>query len=818
MNDELREPKWVGKSFPAKEILRYVRGRGEYIDDVKLPNMWHAADLRSPYAHARIKHIDTEEALKLDGVKGVLLGKDIPDMSNPFPAAGVSPKLKFYSMAVDKVRYMGEPVATVLAKNRYIAEDALDLIHVEYEPLPAVVDQEKALEEGAPILHEEVGTNLINHRILHWGDVDKAFKDADVVVEDRFVFHSYAGTPIENFGVVAKFDPSEDFLTLWANFVGPFSLYYIMAMALKMPENKIRFIVPRDIGGSFGIKCGIFVDVVRIALVAKRFDCAVKWIQDRHEHMVGGGRHSGRISYVKIAATDDGMIKGIDEKWYEDVGAYMRAPEPACMYRPSGNYVGGYSFRDHRVDANAVAVNKLESSPYRGYGCHLVYFNHERIVDMLARKLDMDPVEIRMKNFIEKDQFPYETPSGATYDSGDYKACLSKAVELFEYEKMREMQKKARQEGRYVGIGVGVGVDPSVSNMAYITIAFTPEERAEAGYLPKSGGGETSFVKVDPSGTITVSMGTCQSGQSHETTIAQVVADEFGVSPDKVTVIDQMDTATHPFCISTGSYSSRFASVATSAAVLAARRVKDKMIKIAAHVLEASPADIQVADGKFFVKGSPDVSLTMKRVAGTAHWNPGSLPSGMDVGLSAQETFNFEASKLLGEDDCVNSSNTYGFMVDMAAVEVHPDTGKVDILNYTTVHDVGTVLNPKFLEGQIYGAITQSVGGVFYEDYTYDENGQMLAASLTDYLCPTAKEAPKELNIGHVVTPSPLTVLGSKGGAESSNETCPAALANAVEDALLPLNVKITELPITPDKIHTLIREAKSKTSSNRIK
>jgi 2-furoyl-CoA dehydrogenase large subunit len=818
MNDELKQSKWVGKSFPAKEILRYVRGRGEYIDDVKLPNMWHAADLRSPYAHARIKHIDTEEALKLGGVKGVLLGKDIPDMSNPFPAAGVPPELKFYSMAVDKVRYMGEPVATVLAKNRYIAEDALDLIRVEYEPLPVVVDQEKALEEGAPLVHEEVGTNLINHRILHWGDVDKAFKEADAVIEDRFVFHSYAAMPIENFGVVAQFDPSEEFLSLWANFIGPFSLYYIMAMALKMPENKIRFVVPRDIGGSFGVKSSIFVDVVRIALVAKRFGCAVKWIQDRHEHMVGGGRHSGRISYVKIAATDDGIIKGIDEKWLEDVGAYMRAPEPACMYRPFGNYVGGYSFRNHRVDANAVALNKLESAPYRGYGCHLVYFNHERILDMLARKLDIDPVEIRMKNLIEKDQFPYDTPSGATYESGDYKACLSKAVELFEYEKMREMQKKAREEGRYVGIGVAAGVDPSVSNMAYITIAIPPEERAEAGYLPKSGGGETAFVKVDPSGTITVSMGTCQSGQSHETTISQVVADEFGVSPDKVTVIDQMDTATHPFCISSGAYSSRFASVATSAAVLAARRVKDKMIKIAAHVMEASPEDIQVADGKFFVKGSPDVSLTMKRVAGAAHWNPGSLPSGMDTGLSVQETFNFEASNVLSPDDRVNSSNTYGFSVDMTAVEVDPDTGKVDILKYTTVHDVGTVLNPKFLEGQIYGAVTQGIGGVFFEDYTYDENGQMLAASLTDYLLPTAKEAPKHLDIGHVVIPSPLTVLGSKGGAESCNETCPAVLANAVEDALLPLNVKINELPITPDKIHTLIREAKSKTYSDRLK
>lgn len=814
MVNENRQSRWVGRYFPAKEILRYVRGRGEYIDDVRLPNMWHAADLRSPYAHARVRHVDASEALKLEGVKGVLLGKELPEICEPFPAAGVSNQVKFYSMAVDKVRYMGEPVATVVAKNRYIAEDALDLIHVDYEPLPVVVDQEKALEKGAPILHEALGTNLINHRVLHWGDVDKAFEEADAVVEDRFLFHSYSGIPVENFGVVARYDPGEDFLTLWSNFVGPFSLYYLMVMALKMPENKIRFIVPRDIGGSFGIKCGIFVDVVRMGLAAKKLGCAVKWIQDRHDHMVGGGRHSGRISYVKMAATKEGIIKGIDETWYEDVGAYMRAPEPACMYRPFGNYVGGYTFRNHRVDAHAVAVNKLETSPYRGYGCHLVYFNHERILDMLSRKLEIDPVEIRLRNLIDHDQFPYETPSGAIYDSGDYKACLKKAVELFGYEKMREMQKKAKAEGRYVGIGVAVGVDPSVSNMAYITVAFTPEERAQAGYLPKSGGGETAFVKVDPSGTITVSMGTCQSGQSHETTIAQVVADEFGVSPDKVTVIDQMDTATHPFCISTGSYSSRFASVGTSAAVLAARKVKDKMIRIAAHVLEASLEDIVVADGKFFVKGAPEVSLTMKRVAGTAHWNPGTLPSGTDVGLSAQETFNLESAKAISKDDRVNSSNTYGFMVDMAAVEVDPETGKVDILKYATVHDVGTVLNPKFLEGQIYGSIAQSIGGVFYEDYKYDENGQMVAASLADYLCPTAKEVPKKLEIGHVETPSPITVLGSKGGAESSNEVCPAALANAVEDALIPLNVTIRELPLTPEKVLTLIREAQASRES----
>jgi len=301
MKPETTPNKHVGKPVPAKETLRFATGRGEYIANIQLPNMWHAAQLSSPHAHARILSIDSSDALKLEGVKGVLLGKEVPSMTNPFPAAGVSPAAKYYCMAVDKVRFVGEPIAVVVAKDRYIAEDAVDLINVEYEPLPAVTDQEEALKEGAPILHEELGSNLLNHRLLHWGNVDDALKGVDtVVVEDRFEFHSYTGMPIETFGVIARYDSMEDYLTIWANFIGPFTAYYLAQMALKMPENKIRLIVPRDIGGAYGIKTGIYPDMVRIALAAKKFGCTVKWIQDRREHILAGGRHSGRISYGNL--------------------------------------------------------------------------------------------------------------------------------------------------------------------------------------------------------------------------------------------------------------------------------------------------------------------------------------------------------------------------------------------------------------------------------------------------------------------------------------------------------------------------------------
>jgi 2-furoyl-CoA dehydrogenase large subunit len=453
-----------------------------------------------------------------------------------------------------------------------------------------------------------------------------------------------------------------------------------------------------------------------------------------------------------------------------------------------------------------VGTNKCLTAPNRGYTCQELYFSVERLVDMVAAELEMDPAEIRLKNFIQPDQFPYTTATGGVYDAGDYPKALRMALDKIDYEKTRKEQQAARKQGRYIGIGLATVVDPSVTNIAYVTLALTPEQRAKG--HPKSGSGESVIVKLDPLGKAHVIACTNPQGQGHETVISQIVADELGISPDEVTVSDVVDTHDRVYTITTGSYSSRFASVGVNAVVAATRKVKEKMKKIAAHLLEANPDDIEDQDGKFYVKGAPDKSIHVKHIAGTAHWNQSALPEGTDVGLYASSLLSMPTSKPTDQLDRVDSSNTYGFIAEAIVVEVDPETGQVEFLKWASVHDAGTVLNPLLLEGQVMGSIAHALGGSLYEEWAYDENGQCLTASFQDYLVPTAMEVPK-VDIGHVETPSPLTALGSKGAGESSTMSVPVAIANAISDALAPLGVTINELPLSPNKIWHLIQEAK---------
>lgn len=798
---------WIGKSINRKEDPRLLTGKGTFVDNIKIPNMKHAAILRSPYAHAKILNIDYSESIKIPGVRSVLTGGDVAKMSRPFPK-GVTAPIKYYSLAVDKARFVGEPVAVVIADNRYIAEDALDVINVDYEPLASVVDIERALERDAPILHEEIGSNIANHRFLRYGDVEKAFKEADSIVKAKFSFPKYSSTPLETFAVIADFNPVTGIMTIWSNFQGPFIMHPVVAMALDIPDNKLRFIIPPDIGGGYGIKTSIYPYMALIALATKKSGFPVKWIEDRREHLLASSSGTDRISYYEAAVKKDGAILAVKSKVMDNVGGYIRTPEPACLYRTTGNTSGAYKYQALDIDAYAVMTNKSLTGPNRGYGCQQLYFSLERLVDIVAKELKMDPVEIRMKNLIQPEQFPYTTPTGGIYDSGDYPEALKKALGLFGYDKMREEQKRARAEGRIMGIGVATVVDPSVTNIGYITVAKTPEERAKE--LPKSGSGETAVIKIDPLGNITAMINTLPQGQGHETIVAQIIANELGVPPEDVNVVAEMDTFTRFWSITTGSYSSRFASVTTSATAIAARRLKEKMIKIAAHNLEVSEEDLEFKDGKVFVRGLPDKSLSIKRIAGIAHWNQQALPEGMEPGLYAICIFNFPTAKSPDEKDRVDSSNTYGFIADVIAVEIDPDTGQVKILKYVSVHDCGTVIHPNIVEGQVYGSAAHGIGGALYEDMVYDENGQYLAATFADYLVPTTMEVP-DIKIDHVVSPSPFTVLGSKGCGESNTESTPAVIGNAVADALSIFGIDVNELPLTPDKIWRMLREAREK-------
>jgi 2-furoyl-CoA dehydrogenase large subunit len=589
--------------------------------------------------------------------------------------------------------------------------------------------------------------------------------------------------------------------------MGPFIMHPITARALNIPENRLRFIVPSDIGGSFGIKTSIYPYLALVGLLSMKTNVPVKWIEDRREHLLASSIQTDRVSYREVAVTRDGTVLGVRTQIVDNVGAYLRTPEPATTFRPIGNFVGPYGVRNLRVDASVVMTNKCPTGPNRAYGCQHLYFEQERLMDKVAAALNLDPADVRMRNFIPADAFPYTTPTGGVYDSGNYQKAFQLALDMFGYEARREAQKQARLEGRLVGIGISTGVDPSVSNMGYLTVALDPEVRRRPDYLPKSGAMETSTIKMDPLGKVTVFLCTTPQGQGHETVISQIVADEIGISPSDVTVIDECDTAKNIWSISSGTYSSRFASVGTSAVAAAARTLRAKIDRIAAHLLGTTLENIRFDKGNFHADGHPERSIRLSHVAGTAHWNPRGMPDDMESGLHVTETFSFKGAKSPDERDRVNSSNTYGFMADICEVEVDAETGAVKILKYVSVHDAGTIINPKIVEGQIYGGALHGIAGALFEEQVYDENGQCLTATLVDYECPYSTEAPK-LAIGHVETPSPLTPLGSKGAGESSSETAPACIANAVADALAPRGISVTELPLTPRKVWELLQGA----------
>jgi 2-furoyl-CoA dehydrogenase large subunit len=801
--------RWIGKSVSRVEDGRLLTGRGTFIDDhPPVANACHAAIVRSPHAHARIRGWDVSAALTMEGVVGVVTGADVAKACKPF-GVGVTAPIHYYPAATDKVRFVGEPVAVVVARDRYLAEDAAEAVVVDYEPLAAVVDPERALAPDAPVLHEAVGTNLAGHRRLVYGDPDRAFADAEVVIRERFKFPKYGSTPIETYGVVARWDGLDGVLTIWSNFMGPFIMHPLVARVLGLPENRLRFIVPPDIGGSFGIKSSIYPYLALIGLTAMKLGVPVKWIEDRREHLLASSSGTDRVAWRELAATKDGTILGMRFRWLDNVGGYIRSPEPGCSFRPTGNFVGPYRFQNLEVDASVVMTNKSLTGPNRGYACGHLYFETERMMDLLADKLGMDPVEVRRRNLIARESFPYRTPTGGLYDSGDYAATLDKALAVAKYDELRRQQAAARAAGRCFGIGLALAVDPSVSNMGYVATALDPQFRAKPEYLPKSGAVDSATVKIDPLGRVIAILGTTPQGQGHQTIVSQIVADELGIEPRDVTVVDEMDTFTRVWSISSGTYSSRFGSVGTSAVALAARKLKAKLSEYAAHLMGVTPAEVEFRDGGVHRRGAKAAPYSIKDLAGRAHWNTESLPDGMEPGLSASAVFGFSVAKAVDAEDRVNSSNTYGFIAEVMAVEVDPDTAAITIVKYVTVHDAGTIINPMIVEGQIYGGALHGLGGALYEELAYDDDGQLLTGTFMDYLVPTASEAP-EIEIEHVVSPSPLTTLGSKGLGESSSMTVPAVIANAVSDALKPLGIAITELPMTPTKLHHLIRNARN--------
>ncbi|WP_246529019.1 xanthine dehydrogenase family protein molybdopterin-binding subunit [Oceanobacillus oncorhynchi] len=783
-----------------------VSGEGTYIDDLSpLSNIQHAAILRSPHAHAVIKKIDVEEARKTPGVIGVVDGQQVKQLTRPLPV-GVSAPQAYYPIAVDKVRYVGEPVVVVVAENRYIAEDALEKIKVEYEPLQTVVQILDALSEDSIPLHEKVGSNILNERHFDYGNVDQAFEDANHIIKRKFEFPKVNATPVENYGVIANYTNSEETYTIWSNFHGPFTLHSVMKAALNVPSNQLRIITPKDIGGSYGIKSGVYPYMVLIAVVSRIVGVPVKWIEDRQEHLMASSSGTDRVTWIEAAVKNDGTILGLKMKYADNVGAYIRAPEPASLYRNHSNITGAYRIQNVRLEAIAVTTNKSPTGLIRGYGGPQHYFPLERMMQIISEELNIDVVEVVERNLIRKDEFPYLTASGGMYDSGDYHKALQLVLDSINYKSFREKQKEDWKQGKYLGIGFASIVEPSGSNMGYVTLALTPEERAKG--LPKSGAAEGATVSIDPMGGITVRISTVPTGQGHETVAAQIVADTLGVESSMVKVIAELDTSTSPWTVASGSYSSRFAPIGSSAIYLAAHKVKTKLLKIAAKQLETTVEELAMGNGKVHKELNPEVSISLKRLIGTTHWNPEVLPESLEPGLHESAFYTLPEAKAPTELDTVNGSVTYGFVFDAVKVEVDINTGEVKILDYFTVHDAGKLLNPKIANGQILGGLTHGLGAAIYENLVYDKNGQLLTGSFMDYLVPTATEIPN-ITIKHIETPSPLTVLGAKGLGEGNTMSAPAVIANAVTDALKPLGVTIEQLPLSPDYIWNKIHKKK---------
>src|SRR2546426_5281146 len=522
MTDNVSGRGWIGKPVKRVEDARLLTGRGTYIDyHPPVANLHPAASVRSPHAHARILGYNLEAARAVAGAVGAMRGEAVRPLTKPF-SVGVTAPVHYYCAAADKVRFVGEPVAVIVAKSRYVAEDAADLVRVHYEPLPGVVDPERALEPDAPILHEAVGTNLAGHRRLVYGDPDRAFSEAEVVIKERFRLPKYGPTPIETYGVIAKWDPLDGVCTVWSNFMGPFTRSPLPARVLGLPENKLRFIVPPNIGGSFGIKTSIYPYIALIALAAMRLGVPVKWIEDRREHLLASSSGTDRVAYREVAATKDGTILGMRFKWLDNVGGYIRSPEPGCSFRPTGNFVGPYRFQHLEVDASVVMTNKSLTGPNRGYACGHLYFETEGMMDRLAEKLGLDPVELRRRNLLRPEQFPYRTPTGGYYDSGDYPAALDKAVGIARYDELRREQAKARAAGRWFGIGVALAVGPSGSNIGYVAHALDPPFRAQPEDPPKARAVDSATIKGDPLGRVTAILGTTPQGQGHQTIVAQI--------------------------------------------------------------------------------------------------------------------------------------------------------------------------------------------------------------------------------------------------------------------------------------------------------
>ncbi len=759
----------IGAEVKRKEDPRLITGTGNYVGDLKLPGMQHVALVRSPYPHARIRGIDAAAALAMPGVTAVVTGQDLANKLQPLASSGGEggteggtegePAARIrHALAVDKVRHTGEAVAAVVAASPEIAEDAAQAVVVDYEPLPSVADMEKALAPDAPRLFDGMADNVDHVLNIKRGDPDAAFSGAHRVVKQRMINQRLSGVPMEGRAVAAAPDHWSGGVTLWTSTQAPHLMRGDVARVLGLPENQVRVIAP-DVGGGFGVKIGLYPEDALLAYLARELGVPVHWEERRTEHMLATTHGRAQINDIEAAVAEDGTVTGIRMRVLADLGAYPVAAVIPNLTAMMG--VGVYKVPSVDLEVKAVYTNTTPVAAYRGAGRPEAAYYLERLMDLVAAELGKDPVEIRRKNFIPPDAFPYKTPTGLVYDSGEYDKALSRALEVSNYAALREEQRRRRAsgDGPLLGIGLACFVE---------MCGFGPYESAQ--------------IKVEPTGTVTVTTGISPHGQGGGTTFAQIVADRLGVDFDKVQVL-YGDTATTP--MGQGTMGSRSIAVGGSALYRAADKIIDKAKRIAAHMLEAAVEDIEVVDGRYQVRGVPARALTLADIAQKAYTDK--LPPDIETGLEAIDYFR-------------PPSLIYPFGAHVAVVEVEPDTGVVRVREYYSVDDCGPRISPKLVAGQVHGGLAQGIAQALIEEVVYDESGQLLSGSLMDYAIPKADLFPS-FRLDQTVTPTPHNPLGAKGIGELATIGSTPAIANAVMDALSPLGIRHLDIPLRPERI-----------------
>ncbi len=775
--------RYVGSSIRRREDPRLVTGRATYVDDLVPTRGVNVVFVRSPHAHARIRGVDTAAALAVPGVVGVLAGADVAASMRPVPCVWTIPDMKAptrQAITIEKARFIGDIVAAVVAESHAIGEDAAELVAVDYEVLPAVTDQEAAIQPGAPLLHDDVPGNTAFTWTLANGD-QTVFDSAEVKVTVRLVNQRLISNFMETRGVLAQWSAMTGDLTVWTSTQIPHLVRLQLARVLDVPENKLRVIAP-EVGGGFGSKQNFYPEEMIVASLAKRFNRPVKWIEERREHYVATTHGRDHVQNAEMVGTRDGRIQGLRVTSRANLGAYFSMFAPAV---PTGLFglmlCQGYTTPTISCQVDGVLTNTTTVDAYRGAGrpeaTHLV----ERLVDMFSAEIGLDPAEVRRKNFVQPSQFPYTTTTGVSYDSGDYEMALNKALEMVNYTQLRQEQGEARKAGRLLGIGI-------CSFVEICGIAPSQVLGAAGGGI---GGWESCTVRVLPSGKATVYTGSSAHGQGHETTFAQIAADELGIPMDDIEVVHG-DTAQVPFGI--GTFGSRSAAVGGTAVVLSSQRVKEKALKIAAHLLEASPDDVFVESGAFQVRGAPDRKIGWDGVA-MQSFQAHNYPPGLEPTLEASSFFD-------------PPNFTWPFGTHICVTEVDPESGQVQVLRYVAVDDCGNVINPLIADGQVHGGITQGLAQALYEGAEYDENGQLLTGSMLDYTVPTAAQIPT-YETAHTVTPTPVNPLGVKGIGEAGTIAASAAVVNSVVDALSHLGVRHLDMPLRPERVWAAIQAAR---------